>query len=460
MTSQPSIPTLVLIPDNSYLDYQALYAIATAYAHSGLVISEHGKKADRPEFSFPAVVCSSFAIELFLKFFLMLEKAEDVESPEKHEYGHYISKLWKKIRPDHQTLIAGMFRNKTGEPLLNASDRQIELFLEALSHVGGSKDSPFMEWRYVHELDATTVMSHAAINEVLDALGYAANFVMKEKSGIRRDEKSTQEEVIIAPDQEELEDYETLLKVRGSERLLLGRHSVLRRIPVNIDPKQAIFLDGIRHAVEIMDVAYSRLRDTLTNLALTPPTSDELPDISSHIFLDAWAFVDAVDRFRMLYMQMPGMKRGAKKDGIPTLQEATQEFRNLRNVADHLAQRADLVVSRNGAALGELSWLTGVQLQPEVIAWHCTLRPGTLRSAPSIPTNSILSTLDWPTDSIRLSAGGYEGNLSEVRTHISLCIKHLEAQLQNIFQQPAQAQVPVINDMFMRRPVKRHDPET
>jgi hypothetical protein len=462
MTSQPAIPTLVLVPDNSYLDYQALYAIATAYAHSGLVISDHGKKTDRPEFSFPAVVCSSFAIELFLKFFLMFEKAENAESPEKHELGHHISTLWKKICPDHQTLIAGMFRNKTGEPLLNASDRQIELFLEALSHVRGSKDSPFVEWRYVHELKATTVMSHAAINEVLDALGYAADYVMKEKSGMRQGDKPTPEEIIITPEQESQEnqeDYETLIRIRGSESILLGRQSVLRRIPVNIDPKQAIFLDGIRHTVEIMDVAYNRLRETLTKLALSPPTSDELPNISSHVFLDAWAFVDAIDRFRTLYMQMPGIKFGTKKDGIPTLQEATQEFRNLRNVADHLAQRADFVLSRNSAALGELSWLTGVQLQPEVIAWHCTLRPGTLRSAPSMPTNSIVSTLDWPTDSIRLSAGGYEGNLSEVRAHIAIRIKHLETQLQNVFEQPAQAQVPVINDMFMRRPVKRHNQE-
>lgn len=457
MTDQPSIPTLILIPDNSYLDYSGLYAIATAYAHSGLIISDHGKKADRPEFSFPAVVCSSFAIELFLKFFLMLEKAEDVESPEKHEKIHHISKLWEKIRPDHQTLIAGMFRNKTGEPLLNTSDRQIELFLEALSHVRGSKDSPFVEWRYVHELDTTAVMSHAAINEVLDALGYAADYVMKEKSGMNRGDKPTPEEIKITPDQKDQGDYETLVKVHGSESLLLGRDSALRRIPVNITPKQAIFLDGIRHAVEIMDVAYSRLRDTLTNLALTPPASDELPDIFSHIFLDAWAFIDAVDRFRMLYKQMPGIKFGAKKDGIPSLQEATQEFQNLRKIAEHLAQSADLVVSQNGTAFGELSWLTGVQLQPEVIAWHCTIRPGTLQSVPSMPTNSIISTLDWPTDSIRLSAGGYEGNLSEVRTHIAIRIRHLEAQLQSVFQQPSQAQVPVINDMFVRRPVKKHD---
>lgn len=441
--------TLVIVPSGSpYSDYSALYAIATAYAHSGLIISDHGQRASRLEFSFPAIVCSSFAIELFLKFFLMLGKLEGTKFPEKHKTGHHLHNLWEKICPEHQALIAGMFRNKTGIPLLNASDRRIELFIEALDQVG---ESPFVKWRYVHELISPTLMSHAAINEVLDALRNAASYVMNEKSEMRQ----TPKEAAIPPNQAGESDYDALASVCGSNRLLLGRDSVLRQIPINVDPKQAIFLDGIRHAVEIMDIAYNRLRDTLTNLALVPPVSDELPDISAHVFLDAWGFVDAVDRFRILYTKMPSMRPVAAKGSIPTLREVTQEFRNLRNVADHLAQRVDLVVSRNGAALGELTWLTGFQLQPEVIAWHCTLRPGTLRSVPSMQTDPIFSTLDWPTDSIRLSAGGYEGNLSAVRAHIAIRIKHLEAQLQGIFRQPSQAHVPVINDCFMRRPVKR-----
>lgn len=457
MTSRPAIPSLLLIPDESQVDYAALYAIATAYAHSGLLISAHGKETDRPEFSFPAVVCASFAIELFLKFFLMLERAESEDTSSKHKSGHLVGELWKKIRPAHQALIAGMFRNSTGVPLLNASVRRIELFVEALMHVG---EAPFLKWRYAHELVDDTLMSHAAINEVLDALGYAANYVMKERSGVSRPDTSIPGGVMIPPDQPDHTDQpdgDGLLPVRSSECLLLGRDSVLRRIPVNLAPKQALFLDGIRLAVEIMDVAYGRLRNALTELALHPPASNELPDVSAHAFLDAWGFIDAVDRFRMLYTQMPGIKFGATKVDIPPLREVTQEFRNLRNVADHLAQRADLVVSQNGAALGELTWLTGAQLQPEVIAWHCTLRPGTLRSVPPTQTDPVVSTLDWPTDSIRLSAGGYEGNLSAVRKHVAARVRHLEAQLQHVFQQPTQAQVPIINDMFRRRPVKRAD---
>lgn len=250
-------------------------------------------------------------------------------------------------------------------------------------------------------------------------------------------------------------DDRKIVPVSGSEYLLLGKNSALKQIPVNIEPKQAFFLDGIRHAIEIMDVAYGRLRVTLTQLALYPPASNELSDISAHAFLDAWSFVDALDRFRMLYTQMPGMKHRAATTHIPSLNEETQKFRKIRNIADHLATRADFVISKKGAALGELSWLTGAQLEPEVIAWHCTLRPGTLRSIPPMQTDSVVSTLDWPTDSIRLSAGGYEGNLSAVRAHIAIRIRHLEAQLQHAFQQPTQMHVGVISDVFSRRPVKR-----
>ena len=449
MTTYPAIPSLVLIPDESQADYAALYAIATAYAHSGLLISNHGNKMDRLEFSFPAIVCSSFAIELFFKFFLMLERAESEGPFSKQKPEHGLGYLWEKIPIVHQALIAGMFRNKTEVPLLDASDRRIELFVEALAHVG---DAPFVKWRYVHELVDPSLMSHAAITEILDALGYAANYVMKEKSVMHRPNKPMAEEAMIAPDQP---DEEQLLPIRGSEYLLLGRDSVLRRIPVNVKRKQAFFLDGIRHAVEILDVTYSRLRDALTHLALNPPASDDLPDIIAHVFIDAWGFVDAVDRFRMMYTQMPDTKFGNAKGGIPPLREFTHEFRKLRNITDHLSSKADYVISRNGGAWGELNWLTGAQLQPELIAWHCTLRPGTLQTKPPMQTDPIISTLDWPTDSIRLSAGEYEGNLSEIRKHIAVRIRHLEAQLEPVFQQPTQAQVPIINDAYARRPVKR-----
>lgn len=231
---------------------------------------------------------------------------------------------------------------------------------------------------------------------------------------------------------------------------MLSDDSILRRVPVTLEPKQALFVDGIRHAVEIMELAYGRLKKTLTSIALDPPTSAALPKVGPHAFLDAWAMVDAVDRFRMLYQQMPGIKFGPPGPGVEPLKTVTQPFRSLRNVADHLSQRADFVVAHGGAALGTLTWITGFKLEPPTI-WFCTLRPGTIRSKPEFRKEPILSAIDWPTDRICLNAGGYEGNLSAIRPHIEHRVKHFETQLKNAFEAQGIADGPTANDVFMRQ---------
>jgi len=243
--------------------------------------------------------------------------------------------------------------------------------------------------------------------------------------------------------------------VPGDEHILIGRDSPLRRIPANVDREQAVFLDGIRHAIEIMDVGFHRLRNGLTKAALEPPNSTELPLVGAGLFLDAWAVVDAIDRFRQLYQGFPGMTRINAPEDIQPLRESLKIFRDLRNVGDHIATRVPEIVSKgDGAALGELTWLTGAQLLPKVVAWHCVLRPGTFQSRPSPPTNAIETKLDWPTDYICLKAGGYQGNLSQVRTKIAGRVRHLESQLDATFLLPKFENVPVINDFFGRRPVQ------
>ncbi len=178
MISKPAIPVLVLLPEDAHTDYKALFSIATAYAHSGLLVSEHAKKTDRLEFTFPAIVCSSFSIELFLKFFLMLERADSNKPSVKKNFGHGLLDLWKQITPQYQQLIVGMFRSPTKAPQWNVHKRQIEIFVEALENIG---ETPFVKWRYVYELSDITLMSHHSIAEVLDALGWAAEYVMKER---------------------------------------------------------------------------------------------------------------------------------------------------------------------------------------------------------------------------------------------------------------------------------------
>ena len=231
---------------------------------------------------------------------------------------------------------------------------------------------------------------------------------------------------------------------------MLTKDTVLRSLPAGLEPKQVLFIDGIRHSIDIMTLAYERLRETLTHAASSEPNSIDIPSVVTHAFLDAWAMVDAIDRFRTLYQQMPGISFGSPTPGIETLKAVTEPFRNLRNVADHLSARADFVVSRGGAALGTLTWLTVSEVGP-VKAWFCTLRPGTIQTEPAPSWQPILVRQDLPTDQICLSAGGYEANLSSIRPHIEIRVRHFESELTEAIKKLGVADRPVASDLLMKQ---------
>lgn len=233
---------------------------------------------------------------------------------------------------------------------------------------------------------------------------------------------------------------------------MLASDSILRRLPPEVNPKQALFIDGIRHSVEIMDLAFTRLRATLTNIATADPEALNLPAASTHAFLDAWAMVDAIDRFRTLCKLMPNSIPGTLPPGTETLEAVTQPFRNLRNVADHLAERADYVVSKGGAALGTLTWFTGFQLEPPT-GWICTLRPGTIRQSPEAAPGQITMTVDWPTDHIRLIAGEHEANLSSILPHIALRVRNLERSVYTSLERLEKLDAPFASDMLSKHPI-------
>lgn len=168
----PAIPSLVFISSDDPLDPEALYAIATAYAASGLLISNHGHNHEQIAFTFPAVVCSSFALELFLKFFLTVDAVQRGES--KVSFGHAIPTLWAKVSAPHKTVVAGMYGHSKRSPESSGVERRLEQFEEVLGSLG---NQPFVQWRYAHELQGLQLMSHAAISLAVDTLWRAAEHV-------------------------------------------------------------------------------------------------------------------------------------------------------------------------------------------------------------------------------------------------------------------------------------------
>lgn len=176
--SKPAIPSLVFLPSDDHYDPLALHAIATAYARAGLLVSDYGHHREEMAFTFPAVVCSSFALELFLKFFLMVDLI-DKGGSSKVSFGHAIFPLWAKVAPPHKALVAGFFGHSGSVPNTTGVDSRLQSFERALTTLG---KQPFVQWRYAHEMSGPQFMSHATISAVVDAFWRAADYVVLRES--------------------------------------------------------------------------------------------------------------------------------------------------------------------------------------------------------------------------------------------------------------------------------------
>lgn len=83
--------------------------------------------------------------------------------------------------------------------------------------------------------------------------------------------------------------------------MIISDGSPLRRLPSELDRRQALFLDGIRYSVEMADLAYTRLRQTLFNLAEQRGSGTSLDHwLFVSAVQDAWSLIDSLHRLRGL----------------------------------------------------------------------------------------------------------------------------------------------------------------
>jgi hypothetical protein len=216
---------------------------------------------------------------------------------------------------------------------------------------------------------------------------------------------------------------------------MISSESPLKRIPQNLNIKDAFYLDGLRHAAEICDVAFKRLTSSLHDI-VRKQEEKLLPKSFSSVFLDAWAFVDSADRFRCLaHMREKHLQRHSREK-LPTLKlnEELRDISTIRNVSAHIAERADHVISINGAALGSLSWVTMTSESP-MRAKTCVIRPGYINGEfkSHLPMPSGEHIFVNSCTSVRLHAGKGRANLSNAYFSLARSVIAIETELSNDF---------------------------
>lgn len=218
-------------------------------------------------------------------------------------------------------------------------------------------------------------------------------------------------------------------------------------LPANLDRKQAFYLDGIRHAFEIIEYAFSRLSSGLSELGRNYSETNR-PNGYASYYLDAWAFVDALDRLVALWKLQPAANTIPDPWKPDKLKERMRHIRDIRNVSDHLAQRADQIISKNSTALGELSWITVIRLEPPEMK-SCFIRPGVLPPAVKFQMNIPNQNLFFinGAGNILLKAHTYTANLSEAYQQVIELAAYAEARLKSAFRTQG-ASKPIGGDLF------------
>lgn len=207
-------------------------------------------------------------------------------------------------------------------------------------------------------------------------------------------------------------------------------------MPPTLDRKQVLYLDGIRHCAEMAGLAYVRLKKTLTEISVAGEEPVSNRALFTSAFLDAWSLVDVIDRFRALWSSLPNAQPAPLASGERMFAEIAQPIRKLRNVADHIAQRADYIVAHRGTALGILSWFTILQQEP-LEGVICAIVPGTLQVGSWHTVNPAGQEIEYPTGLAHLSAGEFTVNLSETLHEMKKRIEGLEQILQVSLEEQA-----------------------
>lgn len=130
--------------------------------------------------------------------------------------------------------------------------------------------------------------------------------------------------------------------------MLISQTSPFRNIPTVIEPKQVIYFDGIKASVDIVDLCFNRLKDSLYKATFE---SDKIElHTTPLIFSDCWSIISNLTIFINILEEL-----GISEDD-PLLKKL-RVVKLLRHTNQHLDERiGEVLFEKELPILGYLSW--------------------------------------------------------------------------------------------------------
>lgn len=209
--------------------------------------------------------------------------------------------------------------------------------------------------------------------------------------------------------------------------MIISDTSPLKLLPSELNPEQSAFLDGIRYSVQMIDLAYARLRQTLLHLAI----EDHAEGWSfTAAFHDAWSIVDSVHRLRQLLHKMPRVKKSTPK--FQLFLRKTAVAKELRNRIQHLGDGLKDISTAGSPVWGTLKWIAVVDTSPLRLNL-CSISAGRILSGVTLLPDAFHETFEPPVDYVELEAQPFKLSLSETCREIEKLVRGLEKSLEKQF---------------------------
>lgn len=211
--------------------------------------------------------------------------------------------------------------------------------------------------------------------------------------------------------------------------MIIEKESPLRHLPADLDPKQATFLDGIRYAIEMADLAYSRLTQSLHVFATEYARGSETTvndRLWASSFLDAWSIVDSVHRLRGLLAQLPQLKKSSPPYQV--FERKTRDVEEMRNIVQHLNRELRHFAQNNLPVFGTIDWLTVINTDLGIVR-SSVIVAGRAMSGTHQLCNPLGKRVAIPVDHITLTCKSRTVDVSGTISSITSIVSMIETSL-------------------------------
>lgn len=205
--------------------------------------------------------------------------------------------------------------------------------------------------------------------------------------------------------------------------MLIAPDSPLRQVPVGLDRRQQVVLDGLRISADAIDLCFRRLATSLKELPKAASGTVEFIELASSANLDAWTIVDHIHRFSELLHQMPQVKQSLPQ--FQLLYRASADAEQMRHYIQHVRNEVDSLAVAGLSVWGSLTWAlkedydSGRKIKR-------SLSMGTFYTGNITVIGKFPEVVDRDVDCVEVHAGGRSLELTGLFRHVERVIRSFE----------------------------------